>query len=158
MSQRMILWVMGGAAALLYAWVGYFTFATLRPHLDCSIGPEIRFWGYRADVFFDCFNATPDGMITKYKAVLLGVDRALAVALAAFLALWSIRSRVWIGAVAALAYGLSDWLENAYLVKSLAGDASAIGVASMLTMSKFACLTLAFGANLSAVYRNRSAP
>lgn len=156
MSQRMILWVMGGAAALLYAWVGYFTFATLGPHLDCNFGPEIRFWGYEADVFADCFKSTPDEIIAQYRAVLLGLDRGLAVALAAFLALWSIRSRVWIGVVAALAYGLSDWVENAYLVKSLAGPASGSGIASMLTMSKFAFLAFAFCVNLWAAYQHRS--
>ena len=156
MTARLIQWIIGGVALLLYARVGYFAFASLGPQLGCALGPEIRFWGYGADVFAHCFDPVPENMMMDYEAVLLGWDRLLALALAAFLALWSIRAGIWIGVGAAVGYGLSDWFENDYLVSALAGDTAAIGMASLLTTSKFACLALTIGAHLWAARHNRS--
>lgn len=156
MPGRVILWIMGGAAVLLYARVGYFSFVTLGPSLGCGIGPELRFWGYGPEVFACCVDAVPPEIKAEYRAVLLGFDRLLSVAVAGFLMLWSLRLRLWIGVVAALAYGVSDWFENAYLVASLDGDVAAVGVASVLTASKFACLTMAIGGLFWAARQRRS--
>ncbi|WP_223424409.1 hypothetical protein [Tateyamaria pelophila] len=156
MRSRVILWVLGVVAALLYLRVAYFSFSTLAADLDCCIGPEMRFWGYGAETFARCFAKVPETVVLKYQAILLGADRLLAVALSAFLVLWSIRSRVWIAVGAALAYGVSDWFENAFLVSALAGDTASIGLASLLTMSKFACLSLVIGAHIWVARHNRS--
>lgn len=151
-----VLWAVGGIAALLYLWVGYFGVFTLGPTLGCTWAPEFRFWGYGVAHFTDCFEGVPQPMIAEYRAVLGGSDRLLAAALTAFLMLFSRRLNVVVGMVAAMAYGLSDWFENAFLVAALDGDLTAIQTASLLTMSKFACLTCAIGACLWAARRNRS--
>lgn len=156
--MRVILWIVGVLAALLYVRVGYFALMTLGPPLGCRFGPEVRFWGYRSEAFTHCFNKVPDAVISQYQAVLLGWDRFLAVSLAAFLGLLSIRLRVWVALGAAVVYALSDWLENAFLVSALNGDANAIGWASVLTISKFACLSFAIGMLIRAARQNRSVP
>ncbi len=152
----MLLWILGVLAAVLYLRVGYFAFMTLGAHLECHFAPEIRFWGYGAEAFTQCFEKVPDAVIAQYKSVLFGLDRMLAVALAAFLALWAIRLRVWVALGAAVGYGVSDWFENAFLVSALGGDADAIGLASALTVSKFACLAFAVGLLIRAARQNRS--
>lgn len=140
---RAVLWCLGALAVLLYTWVAIFGFVTLGPELGCFPGPEVRFWGYGIAAFDDCFAPTPPAITAEYIAVLRGLDRLLAVALTLFLAMWSVHLTAWVGVVAALGYGLSDWFENGALVAALNGDPNAIGTASALTMAKFATLTVA---------------
>jgi hypothetical protein len=158
MAGRLPLWSVGVVAALLYLSVGYFALFTLGPALGCTWAPEFRFWGYGPESFTRCFAPVPAQIIADYRDVLLGQDRLLAVALTGFLALWSLRHRTWIGFGAAMAYGLSDWFENGFMVAALGGEVSATTTASLLTMSKFAWLILSFGACLWAVRRARRVP
>lgn len=156
MPGRALLWIAGAVAILLFLPVGRFAFGTLGPELGCFPAPEARFWGYGADVFDRCFEPVSAQVLAEYRSILLSADRLFAILLTSFLVLASIRWRVRLALLAALGYGLSDWFENGFLVRALSGDAEAITPAALLTVAKFACLSLAAVLLIRAVLQDRS--
>ncbi|WP_299627832.1 hypothetical protein [uncultured Tateyamaria sp.] len=142
MVPRAALVGTGAAAAILGVWVGVFSVTLLRQELGCSYGPETQFWGYDTVDFTACFATMSEAVIAAYRDVLTGTDRALAIALAAFLALWSLHLKSLFGVLAALTYGVADLGEGVFLVRALDGDLSAVALASVLTSLKVGSLVL----------------